>query len=180
VGDSQSRRLEELLARELARALALIALALIQVAWLSLPLGFPLPLLLVLVVNRVIIGVASAFPDRELGYALRWAIYGGLTLDLLAATPLGAHVLALLLAALVVMLFTRRLRVGGPLIPLLAVLVATPIYELTLALLTQPLPLEWVRYGQFIILPVLLMALILTLPTYLSLRWLLSEPQERG
>jgi rod shape-determining protein MreD len=180
LGDSQPRRLEELLAREAARVFTLVALALIQVSLLTTPLGFALPLLLVLVVSRVLIGVESIFPDQELAYALRWALYGGLALDLLAATTLGTHALALLLAALVVTLLTRRLRIGGPIIPLLAMLIATPIYELTLAVLTQPTRIEWLSYSRYILLPVLLMALILTLPIYVGLRWLLRDTLERG
>lgn len=179
MGDSQPRRLEELLAREAVQVLALVALALLQVTVLTTPLGFALPLLLVLVVCQVLVGVGSPTPDRTIGHALRWALYGGLALDVLSATPLGAHALALLLAALVVMLATRRLRVGGPIIPLLAVLVASLIYELTLALITQPTPIAWASYSRVVLLPALLMALIPTLPVYLGLRWLLLEQLER-
>ncbi|PDW04909.1 rod shape-determining protein MreD [Candidatus Viridilinea mediisalina] len=179
MGDSQSRRLEERLAREGVRILALIALALIQATLLLTPLGFALPLLVVLVVSRILVGLATPFPDSELSYALRWAIYGGLTLDLLTASPLGVHALALLLAALLVILATRRLQLGGPLIPLLAVLLATLIYEISLALLTQPLPLEWFSYSRFVILPTTLLALILTLPIYITMRWVLGMRTDR-
>lgn len=179
MGDSQSRRLEERLAREVARIVALVALALIQTTLLLTPLGFALPLLVVLVVSRVLVGLATPFPDSELSYALRWAIYGGLTLDILSASPLGAHALALLLAALAVIITTRRLRLEGPLIPLLAVLLATLIYETSLALLTQPAPLEWASYSRFVILPTLLLALILTLPIYVTMRWMLGMRMDR-
>lgn len=159
--------------------LVMVALALLQVTLLTTPLGFALPLLLVLVVCQVLVGVGSPTPDRTIGRALRWALYGGLALDVLSATPLGAHALALLLAALVVIVTTGRLRLGGPIIPLLAVLVASPIYELTLALLTQPTPIEWASYVRVVLLPALLMALIPTLPVYLGLRWRLREQLER-
>ena len=65
---------------------------------------------------------------------------------LLAATVLGAHALALLLAVLAVALLARRLTVERPIVPLLAIIVAALIYEAALALLTQPGPIEW-RYG---------------------------------
>ncbi|RRR70079.1 MAG: rod shape-determining protein MreD [Candidatus Viridilinea halotolerans] len=171
MGDSQPRRLEEWLARELGRVLALVALALVQATLLHIPLGFSLPLLLVLVVSRVLVGLATPFPDREVGYALRWAIYGGLTLDLLATTPLGVHALALLLAILVVITTTRRLRIQGILIPILAILLAALAYEGSVALLSHPAPLEWASYSRFVILPALLMALILMLPVYVTMRW---------
>lgn len=173
MGDSQPRRLEEALAREAARALALVALALVQVTLLATPLGFAAPLVLVTVICRTLLGVGAAFPDVGLGRALRWALYGGLTLDVLTGTPLGAHALALLLAALAVATATRRLRVERPMIPLIAVLAAALIYEVTLALLTQSGPIEWRSYAQVVILPVVLTALIPTLPLFFLLRWLL-------
>lgn len=153
--------------------LALVALALAQATLLAMPLGFPAPLLLVLIVSRTLLGIGAAFPDIGLSRALRWALYGGLTLDLLAATPLGAHALALLLAALVVAAAARRLRVERLLIPLATIMVAAPIYEATLALLTQPGPIEWRSYSQVVILPATLTALVMMLPTFFVLRWML-------
>jgi rod shape-determining protein MreD len=175
VGDTQPRRLEELLAREAGRIAALVALALVQVTLLTTPLGFPAPLLLVLVVCRTLLGVGAAFPDLGLSRALRWALYGGLALDVLSATPLGVHALALLLAVLAVALPTRRLRVERLIIPLLATVVATPVYEAVLARLTLPGPIDWRTYAQVVMLPTLLVALIMTLPTFFLLRWVLRE-----
>jgi rod shape-determining protein MreD len=175
VGDSQPRRLEELVAREVGRILALTALAVAQVTLARTPLGFAAPLVLVAVICRTLLGVGAAFPDLGLSRAIRWALYGGLALDVLTATPLGAHALALLLATLAVALVTRRLRVERPVVPLLAVLVATPIYEATLALMTQPGLITWRSYAQVVMLPVILVALILTLPAFFLLRWVLRE-----
>jgi rod shape-determining protein MreD len=175
VGDSQPRRLEEVVAREVARALALVALALVQVTLLPTPLGFAAPLVLTAVVCRTLIGMGAAFPDLGLSRAIRWALYGGLSLDLLTGSPLGAHALALLLATLAVAASTRRVRVERPLIPLLAVLLATLVYEVTLALLTQPGPIEWRSYAQVVILPAVLVALIPALPAFFLLRWMLRE-----
>jgi rod shape-determining protein MreD len=173
VGDSQPRRLEELVAREAARALLLAALALVQVTLLTTPLGFAAPLVLVLVVCRTLLGVGAAFPDIGLSRALRWALYGGLALDILSATPLGAHALALLLAALAVATLTRRLQTERLLVPLLSILAAALIYETVLALLTQPGEIPWASYAQVVMLPVVLVALIMTLPTFFLLRWAL-------
>lgn len=173
MGDSQPRRLEELLARELGRILLLAALALAQVTLLTTPLGFAAPLVLVLVVCRTLLGVGAAYPDVGLSRALRWALYGGLALDILSATPLGAHALALLLAALAVATLTRRLQTERLLVPLLAIVAAALIYEGTLALLNPSAQVGWDTYAQVIILPVLLVALIMMLPTFFLLRWLL-------
>ncbi len=174
MGDPQPRRLEEALAHELGRILALVALALIQVTLLTTPLGFAVPLVPVLVICRTLLGVGAAFPDLGLGRALRWALYGGLALDVLAATPLGAHALALLLAALLVAALSRRLRVERPAVPLLAVLLGTLIYELVLALLTQRAPIPWSSYATVVLLPSVLVALVPTLPLFFLLRRLLG------
>lgn len=175
MGDPQPRRLEEALAHELGRILALAALAIVQVTLLPTPLGFAAPLVLVAVVCRTLIGMGSAFPDLGLSRALRWALYGGLALDILTGTAVGAHTLALLLATFVVALTTRRLRVERPVVPLAAVLLAALIYELTLALATQPRPIEWRSYAEVVILPAVLIALIPALPAFFLLRWVLRS-----
>lgn len=175
MGDTQRRRLEEILAREVGLILMMAGLALVQVTLLITPLGFSAPLVAVLVICRTLIGVGSAFPDNGVSSGMRWALYGGLALDILAATPMGSHALALLLAALTIAAATRRLRVDRPLVPLLAILVAMPIYEVILALLTQSAPVTWPTYARVVLLPSLLVALIPTLPIFFGLRWLLRE-----
>lgn len=173
MGDSQPRRLEELLAREVGLILLMAGLALIQVTLLTTPLGFAAPLVLVLAICRTLIGVGSAFPDSGVSAGMRWALYGGLALDLLAATPLGSHALGMLLACITVAAATRRLSVERPLIPLISVLVGTLIAEVTLALLTQPGPIDWPSYARVVLIPVVLAALIPTLPIFSGLRWVL-------
>jgi rod shape-determining protein MreD len=152
-----------------------VALALVQVTLFAIPLGFTVPLVLVVVVCRTLLGIGAAFPDRGLSQAFRWALYGGLALDIASGTLLGAHALALLLAALIVATTARRLRIERPIIPLLAMLVACLIYETTLALLTQPNQIEWRSYALVVILPALFAALIPALPVFFLLRWLLRN-----
>lgn len=173
MGDSQPRRLEERLAREAGLILLMIGLAVVQVTLLTTPLGFAAPLVLVLAISRTLIGVGSAFPDSGVSAGMRWALYGGLALDLLAAAPLGSHALGALLACLAVAAITRRLRIERPLIPLLAVLLGALIAETTQALLTQPGPIEWPIYARFVLLPAVLAALVPTLPIFFGLRWIL-------
>jgi rod shape-determining protein MreD len=173
VGDPQPRRLEETLAHEAGRIAALFALACVQVTLLGLPSGFTLPLVPVLAICRALLGVSAAFPDVGLGRALRWGLYGGLALDVFAATPLGAHALALLLAMLIVAALTRRLRVERPAVPLLAVLVGMLIYETVLVLFLQPGAIDWRRYLVVVMLPSVVVALAPTLPLFFLLRRLL-------
>lgn len=151
----------------------LFALACVQVTLLGLPSGFTLPLVPVLVICRTLLGVGAALPDVGLSRALRWALYGGMALDVFAATPLGAHALALLLAVLVVAALTRRLRVERPAVPLLAVLVGMLIYEAVLALFLHPGAIDWRSYLILVMLPSVVVALPPTLPLFFLLRRLL-------
>jgi len=172
VGDSQPRRIEERLARELGLALILLALALVQVTLLTGPSGFSVPLLLVLALVRALVGAGTSEPVRGLMRGLWWAFYGGLALDLLSALPLGSHAVAQLLAVAVVGLVARRFAVERPLVPLLAVAAGTVIYEVTLYLIVLPVDSDWQAYALVVVLPSLLLALIPTLPVVAIVHWL--------
>lgn len=173
MGDYQPKRVEEWLLQEALLVLAMAALALVQVALLPAPLGFPPALLLVLVVCRVLIGVRSPTAEGGIGGAMRWAFYGGLALDLLAATPLGAHALALLLALLLVTLLGGQMRVEGSLLPLLAVPLGALVYEATLGLVySQTIaPLDWSSYALVVMAPSVVIALVPTPPIFFLMRW---------
>ncbi|EFO81852.1 hypothetical protein OSCT_0249 [Oscillochloris trichoides DG-6] len=173
MGDSQSKRVEELVAREVGYILLIGVLALVQVTLLRTPLGFSAPLLLVLTICRTLIGMGAAFRDIGMVQGLRWAFYSGLLLDILAGTPLGTHALAMLLATVTVAFASRRLRIEGPLLPLLAMLIASMIYESMMAMLIQPSPIIWADTFRVAMLPGTLLALIMTLPIFFFLRWML-------
>ncbi len=177
MGHTRAKKLEEYLVRESLLILSMIALALVQMSLLPTPLGSPPTLLLVLVVCRVLLGIGSGtiFADSGLEGAARWAFYGGLTLDIGSATPLGSHALALLGAVIVVAVGTSRLRVDGPLLPLISVLIGALVYEVLLAILVynQFTTLnEWHMYAMSVILPSVLLTLIPALPLFFLLRWL--------
>jgi rod shape-determining protein MreD len=171
--DEQPRRLEERLFREVVLAISLATVAMIQVTLLPAPVGFPPALLLVIIVCRVLLGWRLPQPNNAVTRAIRWAFYGGLALDVLAATPLGVHALALTLAATVVAGLTRRFSVDGPLLVLTTMVPAVVIYELVLLFhfwITSTFT-EWRTYLIVVLLPSLLMALILTLPTFWLMQW---------
>ncbi|MFP4436581.1 MAG: rod shape-determining protein MreD [Chloroflexaceae bacterium] len=183
MGNSQPKRIEEFLAREILLIFGLVALALVQVTLLPSPLGFPPALLLILAICRLLVGIGEgeSHPESSVAAAIRWAFYGGIGLDLCSASPLGSHALALLLAVILVALVTRHLRVEGEglLLPILAVLLGMLVYEGMLALLlygptlAQSLaPVDWQRYAVVVVLPSILQALIPTLPLFMLLRWL--------
>jgi rod shape-determining protein MreD len=179
---SQPRRIEERLAYEVVLIIALAVLALAQVTLLPAPLGFPPPLLLILVICRILLGVRQPASNGGVSLGLRWALYGGLALDIYAVTPLGSHALALLAAATLVFPMAGRLRVEGPLLPLLSVLLGSIVYEGVLALIyiSTVAPIEnWTAYGIAIVLPSVLMCLILTLPIFFGMRWFLFRRHRR-
>ncbi len=180
MGSSQPRKVEEHVAHEFFIVVAMATIALVQVTLLPEPLGFPPMLLLVLVVCRVLVGIGSTEPSSGIVVALRWAFYGGITLDLFAATLIGSHALAMLLAAIVVFVFARSWQVEGPLLPLISVLLGGTIYEFVLAIVYHytVVPLHWPTYVIIIVVPSVLLALILALPVFFFLRWMLWQRRQ--
>lgn len=163
---SQPRRLEEHLVRHLLQALLLIGLALIQVTLLPPIFGFPPnPLLLIIVLLTLLYGV---------GVGARLAFIAGSTLDLLAATALGSHTLALLGAIAVIAGLAIGFRRENPLLPVAAMIVGAICYELLFAFAARLVPLAWESWRMYlsvVVLPGALLATIPALPLFLILRW---------
>jgi rod shape-determining protein MreD len=161
---SQPRRIEERLLRHLLEWLALLGLALVQVTLLPHAFGFPLnPLLLVVVLLTLLNGLAVG---------ARLAFIAGLGLDVVGATPLGSHALAMLLAATVVASLVVGFRPENPLLPVAAMLVGAICYELALALITRVVTAaaELRVYFTVVVLPSALLATIPALPLFVLLR----------
>jgi rod shape-determining protein MreD len=159
-------------ARELWLALALLGLALAQAALMPHMLGnAPNLLLLMTICQALIAGPADA---------ARWALYGGLALDLGADTALGAHALALLAAVLVAAPILARFSRGNWLLPLVGVVLGSLAYHAVLALLTFLLvaPISPRTYALVVALPATILVLVPALPMFLSMRWL--EGRRRG
>jgi rod shape-determining protein MreD len=172
MGAAQPRRLEERVAREIWLALVLLGLALAQTTLLPRPLGAaPNAMLLLTISQALIAGPASA---------ARWALYGGLWLDLCADSVLGTHVLALLAAVLLPALVLARFSRTSWLLPLLGVALGSLAYHVTLILLTSILvaPVDPRAYAIVVLTPATLMILIPALPLFLLMRWL--EGLRRG
>ena len=121
-------------------------------------------LLLVLIVCRTLAAGATE--------GVRWAFYGGLALDLCGSAPLGSHALALLAAALLIYLLSRRLRGEHWLIPIVACFIGAFVYEVLLALIytVRVAPLDWRIYLVVALLPAALLAMVPALPVYMVLR----------
>lgn len=169
MGDSQPRRLEERLVRELLLAAALLALALVQTMLLPRPQGFSLDLLLLLVVMQALIASAPR--------AGRWALYGGVALDLCSGTLLGTHALALLVAVLAAALPLYRMSRDNWLLPILGTLFGAVGYYASYGLISMLLD-GWVdlhTYVSVTALPKVAIMLVPALPCFLLWRAWLSR-----
>lgn len=173
MGDTRPRRIEQYFLRELLFVVLMVVVALVQITSAPVIAGFPVPLVLVVVVCQLLVGLDDTVAGVGGDVALRWAFYGGIVLDIGADTPLGSHVLALMLALVLVVLVTRQFRGGRALLPLVAVFIALLVYETVLAIFyhTMVAVVDWRSQGLYIVLPSLLLALIITLPLFHLLRW---------
>lgn len=169
-----TNRPEQRLLREVLLLLGMVLLALVQVTLVPQIFGFPPMLVIIVLVSRVLLGIESTLSDEGDLTVIRWAFYSGLTLDIIGATPLGSHALALVLATLLVLLVAMYLHMDGLFVPVLLVLLATTVYEVVMALVMMMTvaPFEWSNYLIMILVPSVLITLIPTLPIFLLLRWL--------
>lgn len=149
--------------RQLGRVALLLLLALFQTALAPSLWSFRIDWILVAVVCWTLL--------RGLGGGLRWALYGGIALDLLSPLPVGAHLLGLVLAASVVALVTDGLERDSRLLQIGSVLLVSLLYALCLALVmgTTGRPVAWSRYPLTIILPTALANAAAALPVYFIL-----------
>ncbi|MBK9715557.1 MAG: hypothetical protein IPO81_30370 [Kouleothrix sp.] len=172
MGPAQPRRIEERVVREVGLALALLALALVQTTLLPRPLGVVPNALLLLAICQTLIAGPSA--------AARWALYGGLGLDLCADSALGSHALALLAAVLATALALAWVSRGSWLLPLFGAVLGSLAYHATLGLLISLLvaPVSPRAFLLVALVPGTVLVLIPALPVFLSMRWI--EGRRRG
>ncbi len=159
-------KIEQRIARQVLRALLLLSVALLQTALAPTLWRFRVDWVLLLVVGWTLL--------RGLLPGLRWAIYGGVALDLLGAMPMGSHLLALLLCVCGVTLLVEPLDRDQPLLLLATLLLAALLYGFTLMLVLhmtgQSLP--WHRYPLVVVIPTAIINTIAAVPTFALLRWL--------
>ena len=82
--------------------------------------------------NLVLLLVAGWTLVRGAGAGIRWAIAGGLLLDLVAPGPLGVHALALAAGAYATGFLQRSFEADPVLLPVLSGVLATVVYNLVL------------------------------------------------
>jgi rod shape-determining protein MreD len=122
----------------------------------------------------VLLAVVSWSILRGPGEGLRWAIIGGLCLDLLSGGPFGLQTLALLLVSLLVSLGEVRIFRSHIALPLAGATGATLLYYLAnmglLHLLRYPPP--WLAAFGKIVLPAMIFNTLVMVLIYPALRWL--------
>ena len=119
--------------RYLAAALVLLPAAVLQVTLaprLEVAGAFP---------NLVLLAVVGWTLIRGAGAGLRWAVAGGLCLDLVAPGPLGVHALALAVAAYGAGYLQRSFAPDALLLPAVTGALATVAYNLVLVVLSAVL-----------------------------------------
>ena len=84
-----------------------------------------------------------------------WGIIGGIMLDFMSGAPFGGHAIAVSLASALVGLATRNLFRFGFVLPLMAAVVSTVIYDLALAAFfaINGRPIQWLDLFTRIVLP---------------------------
>lgn len=153
------------------RALMLLSLALAQTALAPTFWRFRADWVLIAVIGWTIL--------RGLIPGVRWAIYGGLSLDLVGTMHVGSHLLALLICVIGVALVVEPLDREQPLLVIAAMLAASVLYGSILAvlLMSQDFGVPWRYYALVEIFPTAIINTILAIPTFALLRRLYKRGQ---
>lgn len=153
------------------RALMLLSLALAQTALAPTFWRFRADWVLIAVIGWTIL--------RGLIPGVRWAIYGGLSLDLVGTMHMGSHLLALLICVIGVALVVEPLDREQPLLVIAAMLAASVLYGSILAvlLMSQDFGVPWRYYALVEIFPTAIINTILAIPTFALLRRLYKRGQ---
>ncbi len=122
-------------------------------------------------IDWVLVAVVCWTLLRDYATGMRWALYGGLALDLLSPLPIGAHLLALLVSVTAVAVLTDIFPRDNRIIPTASVLLVSLLYAVCLGLVMSMShrPIAWDRYPVTIILPEALANGAAALPVFLLL-----------
>jgi rod shape-determining protein MreD len=172
MGDHRPK-IEQRILHQVLRALLLLSLALVQTTLAPTIWRFRVDWVLIAVVGWTLL--------RGLMPGLRWAIYGGVSLDLLGSLPVGSHLLALVLCVIAVAYLTEPLDREQPLLIMISILSAALVYgsTLTLVLFVTGVVLPWGYTTLVELVPTALITTILAIPSFALLRRLHLRGQQR-
>ncbi len=162
---------EQRILRQVLLALMLLGVALVQTSLAPTLWRFRVDWVLLFVVGWTIL--------RGLLPGVYWALYGGVSLDLLGSMPLGSHLLALLLCVGVIAVLSEPLERDQPMLILATMLLATMLYGFTLMIVLQITSgaVPWHRYPLVVVVPTALINTIWALPAFTLLRRFHSRGQ---
>jgi rod shape-determining protein MreD len=111
---------------------------------------------------------------RGPGEGLVWGFLGGIFMDLFSRTPLGISALALVISAYAASYAEGTLYRNHSALPLLVVLVITPIYDLVVLILLRVTgqAVDWLPSLLYYTLPATVIHVVLMLGVYRALAWL--------
>lgn len=157
-------KIEQRIVHQFGRAVLLFCVALLQTSLAPTVWRFRADWVLIFVICWALL--------RGLVPGLRWAIYGGLALDILGILPLGTHLLALLLCVLLLVALTEPLDREQPLLMMACVLGTSLLYNATLAFVQSIMvgPLPWSSYMLLVVVPTTLLNTIVAVPVFALLR----------
>lgn len=167
-------RWEQRLLRQCGRAVSLLLLAMVQTSLF--------PAISYFRINIVLVAVVCWTLLRGLVPGARWAMYGGLALGLLSPLPLGAHLLGLVLVALLLAVATEAFPRENLLLLTLCVIAGSVVQGLVLAgvMHLSGRPTAWLLFPITVLLPEALVNLVIAVPMYLVLRALRQRERARG
>lgn len=157
-------KIEQQILHQIGRALLLFAIALLQTSLAPTLWRFRADLVLIAVVSWTLL--------RGLVPGLRWAVYGGLALDVLGVLPIGSHLLALMVCVLVVVFLTEPLDREHPLLLIACMLGTSLLYNGILAFVQHVTlaAVPWSAYVWMVIAPIAILNTIVAIPTFGLLR----------
>lgn len=161
-------KIEERIGYEIRTLLVMMFIVVVQKIIVVTWVGWAVNLVLLLVVLRVLI--------EPITTVLRWAVYGGLLLDLTSGSRLGVHSISLITAISVVYVLLSRITSESWVLPIVAVVLGGTIYYISngVMLLVQYGGYDVFTYIAAVALPEMLVIVIPALPVFLVLRWLRS------
>ncbi len=170
MGDRKPK-IEQRILIEIATALLLIGVALLQTSLAPSIYRFRIDWVLLLVVGWTLL--------RGLVPGLRWAMYGGVALDVLQPLPLGTHLLALLICVIGVAYVTEPLDREQPLLVVLALLGSSLVYGtvVTLVLHVTVQAVPWLGFSLTSLLPTALLDAVAGVPVFGLMRRMSRQAQ---
>jgi rod shape-determining protein MreD len=127
--------------------------------------------------NLLVVAVVCWSLIRGLGDGLVWGFIGGLGMDVVAGLPVGTSALALMGVSPLAGLGKSSVFPGSLTLPILLVVLATPIHGWIVLLIQQFLgvPVDWLSSTLRVIVPETGLNVLLVPVVYIALRWLAAQ-----